>query len=168
MVSTHVLFETTKYELHTPPVDGWTKNQDFKMQVCMFNTIETHCSVWVKLWVIISILRSPIYRWSMKLIFGGFEEDMSTKHPPSMKVILAIEMELSTFHFFTRSMGLSYKRWSLKSHHSESARSRLGFYPELKNETSNRLRSFNSPWHPIRSLLPAILSINGHLEVFLK
>ena len=50
----------------------------------------------------ISIFRSPIYRWSMKLIFGGFEEDMSTNHPPNMKVKLAIEIEISMFYFFLR------------------------------------------------------------------
>ena len=43
----------------------------------------------------------------MKLIFGGFEEDMSTNHPPNMKVKLAIEMKLSTFHFFTFSFGFN-------------------------------------------------------------
>ena len=48
----------------------------------------------------IMIFRSPIYRWSMKLIFGGFEEDMSTIQPPNMKVVLPIHTDLSELIFF--------------------------------------------------------------------
>ena len=55
----------------------------------------------------IMIFRSPIYRWSMKLIFGGFEEDMSTNHPQNMKVKLAIEIDLSTFLFFELSFSFN-------------------------------------------------------------
>ena len=36
MVSTHVLFETTKYELHTLSADGWTRNRYFQLKsLCM-------------------------------------------------------------------------------------------------------------------------------------
>ena len=74
--------------------DLWTKSQAAPSgRFCMSNTIEILCIGWRYCWKNISIFRSPIYRWSMKLIFGGFEEDMSTNHPPNMKVKLAIEME---------------------------------------------------------------------------
>ena len=44
---------------------------------------------------------------SLAFIFGGFEEDMSTNHPPNMNVKLAIEIELSAFQIFNFSFSFN-------------------------------------------------------------
>ena len=51
----------------------------------------------------------------MKLIFGGFEEYMSTLHIPNMKIKLPIEMTLYGFYYFWIIIGLSYNSLSLLS-----------------------------------------------------
>ena len=43
---------------------------------------------------------STISSWSLKLIFGGFEEYMSTLQIPNMKIKLPIEMDLYGFYYF--------------------------------------------------------------------
>ena len=98
----------------------------------------------------------------MKLIFGGFEEDMSTIQPPNMKVVLPIHTELSGLIF------LAYNGFILCWEFTFDFLLYL-FENRDRNLQSGVIvdcRCFDSVWQPPGAIQPQILKRIGQQEAY--